>query len=774
MSTTVDQVAPNPATLRLQGAFKLALSMVLLYWLSLSLNWDMPKYGALAIALISLDTAGASLHKGVMRLVGTTGGLLVGIVGLALFAQAPWGTLVFHGCYLLVVGYFMSSSRYPYAWFVAGFLPTLVWATTYGKVDNAFHYATFRYLETAAGVVIYTLVSVAFWPRYAGDQLWNRASQLWQLDHDLFVAYRQQLANGQTPDSQVPDGQAPNSQDPDGPTADEQHQDGQAPDRASVMRVKRSGIAKQVMATLDAAYADTPSVASRKRAWESLRHNVIALGDAMECWRQSIEDCRSLDLETILPSFRMAMDTIEQRLLRISEIWPKQTSDLGRDRLDQSDGALLGPFSLEPDPESLSHLTQFNRAALASFAKQLAQLDSTSRELLRATRVIAEIDALHEISQPAATDRLGQYLRWEPFRLYHGVVPAASWVVGFFFWIYFDPPTGPSVPNMAVTFGLMTLLTPMRIIKLLPLAVLVLWGFIAPIYLWVMPQLGSGFQLLAMIFVVMFGLGLLHGKLMPIKALSLPFFTTMTGISNQQVYSFTGLVDGAVMLTLTITIVAIVQALLSSSRSESTMRSTMRQFVRGCAKMTGELSLLDSAGGSRQRQRRAWYLTGSIAPAAEKLSKAQAKLEYQRFPDNSPELVQQLHDGVQSITDRFLSLEQNYRTIARCTTELPDSLARTSDEAWALLGAVFRNWERVVQGDDTEQTRGSFAGVRDELEQELAAMETGGGDGATMSDETRRDVYTFVGSMRGLVSSMGNTQRAIDHINWRQWATPRF
>ncbi len=42
--------------IRHQQAFKLALSMTLFYWLALSMNWELPQYGALAIAIISLGT----------------------------------------------------------------------------------------------------------------------------------------------------------------------------------------------------------------------------------------------------------------------------------------------------------------------------------------------------------------------------------------------------------------------------------------------------------------------------------------------------------------------------------------------------------------------------------------------------------------------------------------------------------------------------------------------------------------------------------------------
>jgi hypothetical protein len=36
-----------------QEAFNLASSMMLLFWLALWMDWDMPKYGGLAIQLIS-------------------------------------------------------------------------------------------------------------------------------------------------------------------------------------------------------------------------------------------------------------------------------------------------------------------------------------------------------------------------------------------------------------------------------------------------------------------------------------------------------------------------------------------------------------------------------------------------------------------------------------------------------------------------------------------------------------------------------------------------
>jgi uncharacterized membrane protein YgaE (UPF0421/DUF939 family) len=102
---------------RLQEAFKLALSMMLFYWLALWMNWDLPKFGALAIVVVSLSTTGASLNKGVMRVAGTGLGALAGFVLLSWFSQSPVGMLLGVSLYLVIIGYSMQTSRQGDTWF---------------------------------------------------------------------------------------------------------------------------------------------------------------------------------------------------------------------------------------------------------------------------------------------------------------------------------------------------------------------------------------------------------------------------------------------------------------------------------------------------------------------------------------------------------------------------------------------------------------------------------------------------------------------------------
>jgi uncharacterized membrane protein YccC len=314
-------------------ALKLAVSLVLFYWFALSVNWPLPQYGALAIVLISLGTTSASLRKGLLRIVGTTVGVAVGFLLLALFAQDRLMTMLFLASYLVLIGYFMLASEYVYAWFVAGFVPLIVWGDTYMNVQNAFYFGTYRYLETTAGVVIYTLVCLVWTP-------------------------------------------ATDSQD--------------------------------------------------------------------------------------LPQDE-----------------PKQPADHGN-------------------------------------------------------------------------------VGWDSERFLKALFPGACFVAAFFFWIYVNPPTGPSIPMMAGVLGLVMLMSKANPVSLLMVLLASAIFAVAPVYLFVMPHLSHGSALFALIFVYSFVFSLAGAVSPALKMGPLVIFVMMTGISNQQNYSFLGLINGAMMILLAQSVVTVI------------------------------------------------------------------------------------------------------------------------------------------------------------------------------------------------------------------------
>ncbi len=728
---------PSQTLFTLQQAFKVALSMALLYWLALWMDWDMPKYGGLAIALISLDTTGASMLKGILRMVGTTAGLAVGLLGLALFAQNEWMTLIYHATYLIFIGYFIQTSRYPYAWYVAGFLPSLVWSTTYGNIDNAFHYAIFRYLETSAGILIYTLVSINFWPRTAGEQLKGQGDELWCGFQNLFGMYCLQLKEGQL-----------------------------SPD-AAASRAKLTGTMSKLRSTLLGAYTDTPAINHQKRDWESLRLNTRAMNDALELWRQSLDDCRRLDLNHFIPSFQVALVTIEQRLSRIKDLWQLRSTGTKVERSD-ADSSLLEIQSLATNREQVAALSHLDRAALLSFREQLKILDLTSRELLHTIQKLSGLSPTKDFKSHVLPTDLFRPARWNPVRLINGLLPATSFVAAFIFWIYFNPPSGPSVPNMAATFGLMTLLAPINAASLIMPVLIAMACFVAPVYFLIMPRLSTGTELLACIFSFTFATcALLVGRLALLRTFVLIFFVMMTGISNNQVYSFPGLVNGAFMSLLALGVIAIVQTLFNPLRPEQRLLKTVHQFCLGCARVLNEFQEEAPINRLKKRRVRKRIFESLIQPAPGKIQAAQKQLNYKLFPDNPPAKVQTLIDALQNISFRMQSLEMAQNRLTHHTEALPESFSVIDGQIQNFLQSEFESWQRFESRDELANRQNELTRLSEELEQRLDQLNLS-------QDQTYTDLYSLIGSLRSLIDAMASTQAAFAQINWSQWATVRF
>ncbi len=737
-------MAPSQIALNLQQAFKIALSMTLLYWLALSLNWDLPKYGALAIALISLDTTGASLQKGLMRIGGTAIGLAVGMLGLALFAQDSWLMLAFLACYLLFVSYFLQTSRYPYAWFVAGFLTPLVWATTYGKIDSAFSYATFRYLETTAGVVIYTAISALFWPRRAGATLVQQGEDFCRQLHALFSLYRCQLVSESDPA------------------------------HGSSKRTELAGIASQIALTLDAAYVDTPSVVKKRRAWESFGVKTQTAVDSLELWRQCFDDCRHLDLDRWLLDLPAALDHLEQRLGRIESLW--QSNVLGEDANDHNhrDESLvtLRPLKLAEDPAGkLSHL---DRAALLCFIKQLNLFDRAGVDLLRTMRVLKGSSSARELNSHWLPSDPYHASRWDPARIGMASLPTLCFVLAWLLWVYYDPPAGPSSVSQAATFGLLLVMSPINMLKMIPLILVSILGFIAPVYFLVMPRLSTGPELLTLVFTFAFTVSVvLVGRLTVLRTLLLACFVSLTNINNEQQYSFNGLVDGMVMLMLSIGVVAIVQAIVTPLKPEEAFLKSARSFFRGCTRIIDGYTAPSGVENGRQRRLRKRWFESMVLPGPAKARAAARNLEHKQHPDKTLQQVQQLIDAMQSVANRLRTLEIAHQSLVGQTAVHPPLFTVEASRLRKFLKEMSESCERLDSGTAFKDQRAELRQVSTDLQRQFDRLSTSQGQDA-MEDSQLANLYATMGAVRGLIEAMGTAQDVIGQIRWDRLATPRF
>ena len=727
--------------IQLQEAFKLALSLMLFYWLALFMDWDMPKFGALAIVVTSLSTSGASLNKGVMRVVGTGLGALAGFVLLSWFSQSPLGMLLATSVWLVFVGYFLQTTRQGDTWFNAGLLAVAVWSSSYMRVDTAFHFATTRFLETAAGVLLFTIVGALLWPRTSGASLQQQGQALWEGLQALFRQYRRQLSTGT------------------------------APAEAAELRTRLAGEYQQLLATLEAAYADTPKVGAKKRSWEILRVNLRAFGNAQELWRESINDCRELDLGTLLPGLPAALDTLEQRLQRGHKLWQEQKTDIIEQAPD--DTALLTEISLQADGHGCKGLSHFQQAALMNFVTQLQALDRSSRELLQTLRVLACLDPDSKLPGHTKTTDPFQPSAWNPERLLKATFPAICWIAGYAFWVFINPPGGPAIPMMAAVFGLMMVMAPANLFGLLIVLLLSMFITVAPVYLFLMPTLDSGFGLLALIFIYTFVFGYLGGRSPILKMGPLAMFVMMVDINNQQTYSFIALVTAGLVMMLGISIVVIVHRLLSPMHPEKILLRSMHRFLTGSARVIANFQLRSARQQRRNRNRRKRVFETAILPVSAQLLDIEKNLDYPLFPDNTPEKVQRLADSLQSVRLRLQTLEANFTTAASESPELLRYVGALNEKWRERIQKLFEKWARLEQTDVLINEWHTQPSLSQELEQRLDSLQQ---DSKLdeFDEQALRNIYALIGSTRSLLEAMQELGDSMKQINWNQWAVARF
>ena len=727
--------------IQLQEAFKLALSLMLFYWLALYMDWDLPKYGALAIVVTSLSTSGASLNKGIMRVVGTGIGALAGFVLLSWFSQSMLGMLLATAMYLVFVGYFIQTTRQGDTWFNAGLLAISVWSSSYMQIDTAFHFATTRFLEASAGVLLFTVVSALFWPRTSGAALQQQGQAFWEGLQELFRQYREQLSTGSVPST------------------------------VAELRPRLAGEYQQMLATLDAAYLDTPRVGVQKHTWEILRINLRSFSNAQELWHESINDCRMLDLNTLLPGFEAALDTLSQRLKRGRMLWEEQKTDEIEHNLD--DTALMSELVLEMDSRACKELSHFQQAALMNFVTQLQALDRGSRELLQTLRVLANLDPGSSLRTYTNISDPFQPSAWHPERLLKAMFPALCWIVGFGFWYYINPPGGPSIPMMSAVFGLMMTMAPANLLGLLMVLLISMFIAVAPVYMLLMPTLDSGFSLLALIFLYAFVFAWLGGRSPVLKIGPLVMFVMMININNQQTYSFIALVTSGLVLMLGISIVVIVHRLLSSMHPEKILLRSVHRFLNGCARIFDDFRQRTPRQQSRGRRRIKRVFETAILPVTMQLSTVEKNLDYALFPDNTQEKVRHLVDSLQSIRFRLQSLETAYAKAIDESPELMQALAPLNEKWRQRVQSIFEKWAYLERAGTSLGEWSTRANLSHELKQQLAELEQGKRPD-DIDDRALQNLYAVMGSTQSLMDAMKELGDSMKQINWNQWAVARF
>jgi len=715
---------------RTKNAVKTALAMAIAYAIALQMGWDRPYWAAFAVAFISLPTAGQSLHKGALRMLGTLVAGVAALTLIGLFPQQRWGFMVFLSVYIGFCTYLMTGKKNQYFYQVMAFVCVIICFDGGANSQNAFQITMARIQQTGMGILVYTLVSVFLWPRTTDGELNDASRKLVAVQRGLFQTYRARMAGK-------------------GPDADSRSQ-----------RMQEMQLLTRLAQALEAAEVDSYDVWADRHQWRRFLGDSKALSEILERWRESFTEIDKFDLNRLLPNLAAVCAQLELRFEQIEGMLagkaPAQT---------------LKPIALPADKTELAGRSHFERAALAVTKTQLDRLAALSRSLFDCVQDIKGFS--RQSSMPAHDKAPRGGLALDPDRIGAVLRVLSSLWLAFLIWVYIDPPGHASFVVMVVSMGLGLARFPQLPVSKTFLPALFSCGFAGVVYIFVMPHLSGYLQLGLMIFAVTFGIAyLFHTPQQGLsRAFGLAFFAVLTGIANQQTYNFAGFAGSTAMIGLGLSLLLVTSYIPFRPQPEKAFRRLLRRFFRQAEFLMSRMALDREPRKGWSGRWKMMHYPNDIIELPPKLAAWGGQIDQRLFPGNTPAQVQTLVNSLHGLALRIKDL-LNARENPQSTLLVRELI----DDVRAWRTAIEDLFQRWSDNPATEPD----VDLQERLTIEMKAMETRIDQTLTQAEqeelgpEDYKNFYRLLGSYRGLSEAVVAHAKIVGGIDWEQWREERF
>ena len=716
---------------RTKEAIKTALAMTIAYGIALAMDWDKPMWAGFAVAFISLSTVGQSLNKGAMRMLGTLFAVVVSLTILSLFPQDRWGLMAALSVFVGLCTYLMGGGRRQYFWNVAGFVTAIICLEASGtSSEDAFNIALLRAEETGLGILVYSLVAILLWPTNTRDDLDRANRDLHATQHALYGRYRR-LIRGE------------------GSEADS--------DPLRMQEVQQFGQFRQALA---AAQTDTYEVHEVRRHWLLVQDQRKELMEALERWRESMEEIRGLDLRALMPNIVSVGDEVQRRFQQIGRMLDGKPPKGSPQVLD-----------IATNKEAVRGLSHFETAALAVARTQMLRIESLTRDLLE---TVADIRGFGSADARAPVkDATTGWPVPDPDRIAAAVRTMVTLWLAYLLWIYTEIPGGVGFVVIAGSLGMAVASMPQVPVSLLFVPAAVSVAFASILYILVMPQLASFVGLGLMIFAVTFAICYLFAapRQMLGRAFGLAMFVTIAGISNEQSYNFLSVANTAMMFPLVFALLAITAYIPVSTRPEQAYQRLLARFFRSCEYLMSTLRWDPTRSPSAlDRWKRAFHVR-EVATLPAKLGAWSMAIDTKALPGTTPQQVQALTNRLQALTYRMQELLEA-RQSPQADLLVRELLADV--RAWRLaVQGIFQGLARDPAAVPASGLRERLTAKLDHLEQRIEATLNKAADGE-LTERDGESFYRLLGAYRGLSEATINYAASAGGIDWSRWHEARF
>ncbi|MEP6391478.1 MAG: FUSC family protein [Halioglobus sp.] len=452
-----DLAAAAPQNPRLRYAIKTALALMLAYMLPMALGWPQPQTAATTVMLIAATgMVSESLQKGVLRVIGT---LIGAIVGLTLIALFPQDRMLYLACVSVLVALCIYLYNVYQGDSTVFMLSAVVIMMVFngGDAEGAFIYGVDRAFMTVFGVLVYTIVASTVWPVKVADN----SRQLAQAATTQLRAQFERLLHKDLP------------------------QEGADEDALAQLLVATDAFHEHLGKIRD----DADSVKAYLPEWNTIAYCLEQIQAALvSASRPGVE--RQVEFRRFLDHYDELLKHLSRQFSAVGDAW-------------QGDGAAtIGPdVELGFRMEYLAQASHRTVAQVATRADAMESLQALLRQLAGAINSLLYDEGRFE----AATARQGspRFLWLDRESIKTGIRAFTTFWVATAIWIEFNPPMGFMFVTLCTALIPLVSYTPVTP-KLLIILFSIGFAFAVPAYVFLLPLLTHWIELALFIFLYAF------------------------------------------------------------------------------------------------------------------------------------------------------------------------------------------------------------------------------------------------------------------------------
>ncbi len=721
---------------------KLALAIVIIYAIAFYMDWGKAYWATVSAISVNLLSTGLTLHRGLIRVLGTVVGGLLGMVVIGMFPQDRWAYMFAVSAVLFVLGYKATGLKEPYFYLIVLITFMVVMTGVQQSVNTdsaqAFYVVALRVSQTAMGSLVMVLIMVYVFPYRTVDEFEDLARKRWVTQRRLYNAYRGMLFGEEAAE-------------------DTKH-----------LRLEDVPLLHYCHFKLHGAEQDTFEMLEVGHDWHVYLDLTAAQYEALESLRQSLAEAQDLELTKYLPNLEAVCAELERRFAQTERMLAKKAPT-----------EMPHHLAVALDEAATRALPHFQEAAVRVIKAQLEKLEEVSLSL---SDCIAKI---RRFERPAGAHddhhghgAGGHGLAINPFQLRAAFAFVVSVWVAFFIWIYvYDIPRGSLFVCFVVITGSIAMYRPEA--NHLAYGVAWLLGGIAagPCYLLIMQHLSGHLQLSIM---VVIGVFVLQYALYPHAHPMVRIFVTigfciLIDAENHQSYSLQTYLQTLLWMACAISVALFVRFAFFPWRPDTMFLRVLNQFFRHADFL---LSAHDAEGKPDRSLARRWrsiFYRHSLLLEAERLalfagqtSSKTGQVTYKMLRGSTPAQVQELVRSVYALGDRIEALVEAREA---WQSNLVDKHLMDEKREWH---QVMKEWFRRPPGPD------QLTGLAADVPARLAEMETRIDEAFAQIGEDELNVedyenfYRRLGSYRGLTEAVGDYARAAAALDWPQWQEMRF